>query len=139
MFTRRAILSRPTYWLTENRLDFMRAVADYMERNHLNRKKLAAYLHCSPSYVSQILNGDTNLSQEKLYDIALAIGKVPLMRYEDLEIVLQRDSIQCGHAYEVVSTAAKTMPLAPPAPARQFTVSQSFNTRAVAAPNLQPA
>ena len=128
MFTRRAILSRPTYWLTENRLDFMRAVAGYMEKNGLNRRKLAAYLQCSPSYVSQILNGDTNLSQEKLYAIALAIGKVPLVRYEDLEIVLQRDAIQCGYTYEEAHTVATTVPMLPPTPSRKFTVSQSFAT-----------
>lgn len=104
MFTRRAILSRPTYWLTENRMDFMRAIEHYMEAHHLNRKQLAEHLHCSRSYVSQILNGDTNLSLEKLYEIALAIGKVPTTKYEDLEAVLARDAIQCKASQEEVTS-----------------------------------
>ncbi|MGI4873413.1 MAG: helix-turn-helix domain-containing protein [Janthinobacterium lividum] len=103
MFTRRAILSRPTYWLTENRMDFMRAVEDYMTKHSLNRKQLAEHLHCSRSYISQILNGDTNLSLEKLYEIALAIGKVPTTKYEDLETVLERDAINCQASHEEVT------------------------------------
>lgn len=105
MFTRRAILSRPTYWLTENRMDFMRAVEDYMEAHQLNRKQLAEHLNCSRSYVSQILNGDTNLSLEKLYEIALAIGKVPTTKYEDLDTVLARDAIQCQASHEHVTSS----------------------------------
>jgi transcriptional regulator with XRE-family HTH domain len=103
MFTRRSVLSRPTYWLTENRMDFMRAVEEYMDAHNMNRSKLAEHLKCSRSYVSQILNGDTNLSMEKLYDIALAIGKVPTVKYEDLESVLQRDAIQCQASQEEVT------------------------------------
>lgn len=103
MFTRRSILSRPTYWLTENRMDFMRAVEEYMEKHNMSRKQLAEHLGCSRSYVSQILNGDTNLSLEKLYEIALAIGKVPTTKYEDLAAVLERDAIQCKASHEEVT------------------------------------
>ena len=104
MFTRRSILSRPTYWLTENRMDFMRAVEEYMEKHKMNRKQLAEHLNCSRSYVSQILNGDTNLSLEKLYEISLAIGKVPTTKYEDLDTVLARDAIHCKAFHEEVTS-----------------------------------
>lgn len=126
MFTRRAILSRPTYWLTENRMDFMRAVEDYMNAHNLNRKQLAEHLNCSRSYVSQILNGDTNLSQEKLYEIALAIGKVPIVKYEDLDIVLQRDAIQCENAYEADSTKSEVTHVVRQAPTYNFSVIESL-------------
>lgn len=93
MFTRRAILSRPTYWLTEIRLDLMRVVEEFMKSKHMNRRQLAQHLDCSPGYVSQMLNGDTNVSLEKLCDVALAVGKVPIVRFEDLEVVLQREEV----------------------------------------------
>ncbi len=104
MFTRRAILSRPTYWLTEIRMDLMRAVEDYMQTHSMNRRQLAEHLKCSPGYVSQMLNGDTNVSLEKLCEVALAVGKVPSVKFEDLDLVLDRDAIQCETSYEVDST-----------------------------------
>ncbi|RZK31431.1 MAG: XRE family transcriptional regulator [Hymenobacter sp.] len=123
MFTRRSILSRPTYWLTENRMDFMRAVEEYMEANNMNRKQLAEHLKCSRSYVSQILNGDTNLSIEKLYDIALAIGKVPTVKYEDLEAVLQRDAIQCEVSHEgVINVISGYIPMYLPEEETEFNI-----------------
>jgi len=73
----------------------MRSVEEYMKANHLSRTKLALHLNCSASYVSQMLNGDTNVSLEKLCEVALAVGKVPIVKFEDLEIVLDRDAIQC--------------------------------------------
>jgi transcriptional regulator with XRE-family HTH domain len=124
MFTRRSILSRPTYWLTENRMDFMRAVEEYMNAHQLNRRQLAEHLKCSPSYVSQILNGDTNLSMEKLYEIALAIGKVPITKYEDLDVVLHRDAIQCDTPYETTSTKSDSVHLVRKKPTHQFSITE---------------
>lgn len=100
MFTRRSILSQPTYWLTEIRMDLMRAVDDFMKAKGMNRRQLAAHLECSPGYISQMLNGDTNVSLEKLCDVALAVGKVPTVKFEDLDVVLDRDAIQCQASHK---------------------------------------
>lgn len=126
MFTRRAILSRPTYWLTEIRMDLMRAVEDYMQNNNMNRRQLAEHLECSPGYVSQMLNGDTNVSLEKLCDVALAVGKVPSVKFEDLDIVLSRDAIQCETSYEVDSTKSDSVHLIYKKPMRTFSTTESL-------------
>ncbi|AWM34869.1 XRE family transcriptional regulator [Hymenobacter nivis] len=126
MFTRRAILSRPTYWLTEIRMDLMRAVEDYMQTHNMNRRQLAEHLECSPGYVSQMLNGDTNVSLEKLCDVALAVGKVPSVKFEDLDIVLSRDAIQCETSYEVDSTKSDSVHLIYKKPMRIFSTTESL-------------
>ena len=93
MFSRRDILSRYSYWLSEIRFDLMRVVGDYMDQHHLNRRQLADHLRCTPGYVSQMLNGDTNVSLEKLCQVSLAVGKVPRISFEDVETVIARDAI----------------------------------------------
>lgn len=93
MFSRREILSRYSYWLAEIRFDLMRVVGDYMDQHQLNRRQLADHLKCTPGYVSQMLNGDTNVSLEKLCQVSLAVGKVPRISFEDTEIVIARDAI----------------------------------------------
>jgi transcriptional regulator with XRE-family HTH domain len=116
MFTRRSILSRPTYWLTEIRMDLMRAVEDYMQAHKMNRRQLAAHLECSPGYVSQMLNGDTNVSLEKLCEVSLAVGKVPRVKFEDLEDVLARDEMAISHAYEPAGSISGSMFISAPKP-----------------------
>lgn len=126
MFTRESILSRPTYWVTGARLDFTQLMEYYMEKKHLKRKDLANEWKCSPSYVSQILNGDTNISLEKLYELALKMGKVPFIRYEDLDIVLARDAIMCEDSYDVSDIETDTVHMVRKEPIRRFSVVQSL-------------
>ncbi|MBW3128870.1 helix-turn-helix domain-containing protein [Hymenobacter profundi] len=93
MFSRREILSHPSYWLTEMRTTVFEAVSAFMTKRNMTRRQLAEHLDCSPGYVSQMLNGDTNASLEKLSEVCLAIGVVPRLRLEDLDDVLKRDEI----------------------------------------------
>ena len=104
-----------------------------MKSRKLNRSQLAEHLGCSRSYVSQILNGDTNLSLEKLYEISLAIGKVPLVQYEDLEVVLQRDAIQCESTYNLDSSRSASVHVISKTPTRPFSVVESFTLESVEA------
>lgn len=93
MFSRRDILSRYSYWLSEIRFDLMRVVGNYMDQHDLKRNELAKHLDCTPGYVSQMLNGDTNVSLEKLCKVSLAVGKVPRITFEDVESAIARDAI----------------------------------------------
>ena len=126
MFTRRSVLTRPTYWLTKARLDFMRVLEDHMATNNIKRKELADNLKCSSGYVSQMLNGDTNVSLSKLFDVALKIGKVPFIRYEDLEIVIARDAIMCEDSYEEAGTKFDSMHLVRKVVVQKFSVVESL-------------
>lgn len=119
MFTRRSVLSHWSYWLTEIRMDLMRAVGDYMDDHHLNRRELAKHLDCSPGYVSQMLNGDTNVSLEKLCKVALAVGKVPTVKFEKLEDVIARDEL-LNDSFQVTGTASGSFQILAPEPVRRF-------------------
>ena len=57
----------------------------------MNKTQLAAYLGCSKGYVSQLLNGDFDHKLSKLVELSLAIGKVPLLEYEDMEQYINED------------------------------------------------
>ena len=119
MFTRHSVLSHWSYWLTEIRLDLMRAVEDYMTTHQMNRRQLAEHLDCSPGYVSQLLNGDTNVSLEKLCKLALAIDKVPRLVLEDLERVVEHDEITTGNEYELAGTTSGSLFITASKPVRR--------------------
>lgn len=127
MFTRRSVLSRPTYWLTKARLDFTRILEDYMAaNNNMKRKELAEVLKCSPGYVSQMLNGDTNVSFSKLFEVALTIGKAPFIRYEDVDIVIARDAIMCEDSYEITNSKSESVNVIQKKPRLKFSTSENF-------------
>ena len=132
MFTRRFILSQPSYWLSEIRLDLMRSVEDYMKAHGLNRRQLADHLACTPAYVSQMLNGDTNVSLEKLCEVALAVGKVPAVKFEELNLVLERDAIQCDtqrdNSFHLSSTISGSAIVTPAKPDRLIRLIQQEDT-----------
>ncbi len=119
MFTRRSILSHSSYWLTEIRMDLMRAVGDYMDAHHLNRRQLAQHLACSPGYVSQMLNGDTNVSLEKLCEVAVAVGKAPRVRFDDLEATIERDAL-LTESFHLSSTTSGSVQVRSSKPARSI-------------------
>lgn len=126
-FTRQAILSRPTYWLTKARLDFTRVLEEYMAVNdNMKRKELAEKLKCSPGYVSQMLNGDTNVSFSKLFEVALTIGKVPFIRYEDVDIVIARDAILCESSYEITNSKSESVSVIQKKPQPKFSTFENF-------------
>ena len=62
----------------------------------MNRKQLAEYLGVSPSYVTQLLNGDFDHKLSKFVELSMAFGYipqtdfVPLATYEE-EIVVPAD------------------------------------------------
>jgi transcriptional regulator with XRE-family HTH domain len=79
------LLRSEAYWETKIQNDLYAAVEQYMKENGLSRKEFAQMLGVSKGYVSQILNGDFNHRLSKLIELALAIGKTPLMEFKDLD------------------------------------------------------
>jgi transcriptional regulator with XRE-family HTH domain len=72
------ILNQPSYWVEAINGILYHAIIQYMEKNKLKQKDLAALLEISPGRVSQILNsGDINFSLEKIIHIALKINMFP--------------------------------------------------------------
>ena len=71
------------YWLTKIQNELYSCVDEYLEKNKLTRTQFADQLHVSKGYVSQILNGEFDHRLSKLIDLALAVGVVPNIKFQD--------------------------------------------------------
>lgn len=78
------IIQEPTYWIEEINNLMYDAMITYMENHNMNKTEFATYLGISKGRLSQILNdGEINFSIEKLFSIALKLGKIPQIKFED--------------------------------------------------------
>jgi predicted XRE-type DNA-binding protein len=85
-----SIISQPSYWIEAVNGMLYEAVTGYMEKNKLNRTRMAEHLGISKGRLSQILNdGNINFSLEKIIEIALKVGKYPVLTLEDRESLQQ--------------------------------------------------
>lgn len=81
MKTREELIKSPGYWLEEVQGEVFRLLKEYMDENKLSQKDIAAQFGFSPSYISQILNGNFNFTVSKLIELSLAVGKVPEIHF----------------------------------------------------------
>jgi len=89
MVTREELLNSQTYWLTTVQIEVFNLLNTYMEENNLSQKQVAEKLKVSPSYVSQILNGNFNFTISKLIELALLVGKAPVIQFESIDKLLE--------------------------------------------------
>ena len=94
MKTREDLLKSPTYWLTDVQIEVFNLLNTYMDENNLTQKQVAEKLNVSPSYVSQILNGNFNFTISKLIELALLVGKAPIIKFETIEQILKAETAQ---------------------------------------------
>jgi transcriptional regulator with XRE-family HTH domain len=94
MTNREEIISGSTYWLTKVQIQVFNLLNTYMEENNLTQKQVAEKLNVSPSYVSQILNGNFNFTISKLIELALLVGKAPIIHFETIEQILKAEAVQ---------------------------------------------
>ncbi|KAA0991001.1 helix-turn-helix domain-containing protein [Dyadobacter aurulentus] len=85
MVTRKDLLSSPSYWLTNMQIEVFNLLNTYMEENNLTQRQVAEKLKVSPSYISQILNGNFNFTISKLVELALLVGKAPVIQFQSIE------------------------------------------------------
>lgn len=88
--TRKELLSAPEFWLDQAQNELFRQLKSFMDAENLNQTELAKKLGVSKGYVSQILNGNFNYTLRKLIELSLAIGLVPVLRYEPLTAITKR-------------------------------------------------
>ena len=94
MTNREEIIRGSTYWLTKVQIQVFNLLNTYMEENNLTQKQVAEKLNVSPSYVSQILNGNFNFTISKLIELALLVGKAPIIQFETIEKILEAEAAQ---------------------------------------------
>lgn len=94
MTNREEIIRGSTYWLTDIQIEVFNLLKTYMEENNLTQKQVAEKLNASPSYVSQILNGNFNFTISKLIELALLVGKAPIIKFETIEQILKDETAE---------------------------------------------
>lgn len=83
-------LRSPEYWTTTLQMELFRLVKQHLEEEGISQNEFARRLGVSKGYLSQVMNGNFDHRLSKLVTLALAIGKVPAIRYEEMDTVLAR-------------------------------------------------
>lgn len=90
---RSELLKSEGYWVAKLQIELYRELEAFMSKTHRNSSQLAEYLGCSKGYVSQLLNGNFDHKISKLVELSLAIGKVPVLNYEDADMYVIEDEM----------------------------------------------
>ena len=85
MITRKELLKSKEYWLVKFQVALYEQVENYLKENKLTKSQFAEKLGVSKGYISQILNGNFDHKLSKFVELSLAINKVPLLKFEDIE------------------------------------------------------
>ena len=100
MISREELIRSKEYWLEKIQNSLFVELEDYIEKNNLNKTKFADKLGVSKSYLSQVLNGNFDHKLSKLIELSLAIDKVPVIKFEEIDKCLMLDSIDKLSAVE---------------------------------------
>ena len=103
--TREELLKSKEYWIGEIQLSLFELISDYLKKNKMSRLQLAEQMGVSKGYVSQILNGDFDHRISKFVELAMFIGKVPRIDYQDIDEIIKLDEFDELHTkrYETIN------------------------------------
>lgn len=90
---REELLKSKEFWIGEIQLSLFELITDYLKKNKMNRTQFAQKMGVSKGYVSQIINGDFDHRISKFVELAMFIGKVPRVSFQDIEEVLKVDEL----------------------------------------------
>ncbi len=85
MISRAELIHSKEYWLARFQAELYAEVDAYLKKNKLSKTAFATQLGVSKGYVSQLMNADFDHKISKLIEISLAIGKAPILTFEDLD------------------------------------------------------
>jgi transcriptional regulator with XRE-family HTH domain len=108
MITRNNLVNSKEYWMVKIQMELFAELEKYLSDNNMNRTQFAEKLGVSKGYVSQILNGDFNHSLSKLIELSLAIGKVPVINFEDINKFTTEDNPISKSDFTVQKPMVKT-------------------------------
>jgi transcriptional regulator with XRE-family HTH domain len=95
MKTYRELLHTETFWVTKIQNDLYKAVEDYLIENGMTRSQFADQLGVTKGYVSQVLAGDFDHRLSRLVALSVAIGKAPVLHFENLEAIAEKETKDC--------------------------------------------
>jgi transcriptional regulator with XRE-family HTH domain len=83
--TREDLIKSQEYWMVTIQTELFNHVRLYLEENKMTQTQFAAKMGVSKGYISQIMNGNFNHSLSKLIELSLAIGKMPVLKFDNFE------------------------------------------------------
>lgn len=89
--TRNELLRSKEYWMVKIQSDLYAVIENYMKINDLNRSGLAEKTGFTKGYITQVLNGDYDHKISKLVELSLAVEKAPVIKYIDINKVIEDD------------------------------------------------
>ncbi|MBL4662539.1 MAG: helix-turn-helix domain-containing protein [Flavobacteriaceae bacterium] len=93
MKTREELLRSKEYWLEKIQNTLFNELEDYIENKGINKTAFAKELGVSKSYLSQILNGNFDHKLSKLIELSLAINKIPMINFIEVNKCLTLDKL----------------------------------------------
>lgn len=91
--TRKELLSSVGYWTANVQISLYEMIGKYLKEKELSKTQFAEKLGVSKGYVSQVLNGDFNHKISKLVQLSLAVNKVPVLTFVELDTYVREDEI----------------------------------------------
>lgn len=98
---RKELVKNKGYWVTKIQLKLFSLIEEYMKENKLNRSQLAKKLGVSKGYITQVLNGDFDHKLSKLVGLSLAINKLPILEFKDIDVYLSGSLSSESYAKEI--------------------------------------
>ncbi|MEM9524958.1 MAG: helix-turn-helix transcriptional regulator [Bacteroidota bacterium] len=78
------------FWTGKLQLELFRLIRQHLEETGMSQNAFAREIGVSKGYLSQVLNGNFDHKLSKLVSLALAVGKLPVINYEDVDKVIKQ-------------------------------------------------
>lgn len=103
MISKEELLKTPEYWFETIQNEIFRQMKEYLDKEGLSQSELAEKLGVTKGYISQIMNGNFNYTLKKLIELSLAMGKAPVIEFEQLNEFVNRNIRQTEFQYSRIS------------------------------------
>ncbi len=101
--TREEMLRSPEYWTEELQNELYRQIEEYMRYNKMSKTQLADHLGYSKGYITQLLNGSFDHKISKLFELSLAINKIPEFTFVDADEYIQAETKSYSQVFTISS------------------------------------
>lgn len=115
---RKELLTNEFYWSEKIKDELYNEISDYIQETGHFRTNIAEKLGVTKGRISNILNGrNLNLRLDTLVRLSIAIGKVPVVKFVDINSFPISEPITKGHKFEYTDeiksnySEAKIIPL----------------------------
>lgn len=89
---REELLKQESYWVSKIQIKLYSLIESYRKKNKLTKSRFAEQLGVTKGYITQVLNGDFDHKLSKLVNLSMAVGKVPVIEFKDLDKIIDEEN-----------------------------------------------